>query len=64
MFYNKGTVMTVVFLCVYRYARALHVALGDPLIEPYSVPGFYEEMIIELHEQNPNSVPAYIVHRT
>ena len=43
-----------VFVCM--YARAL--AFGDPLIEPCSVPGFREGMIVELHEQKANPVPA------
>ena len=38
------------------YARAL--AFGDPLIEPCSVPGFREGIIVELHEQKANPVPA------
>jgi len=43
-----------VFVCM--YARAL--ALGDRLIEPCSVPGFCEGMILVLHEKKPNPVPA------
>ena len=54
LIFNKEMVMTGVFVCMYTMV----LALGDPLIEPCSVPGFNKGMTIELHEQKPNSVPA------